>query len=82
MENSLHKQALEAYKSMISIAARNKAGEIEFASPIQGAAFYISYGDLKEMLDYVATGDEDLVREIYTRAIVGRARYWVKKVAA
>lgn len=81
MENSLHKQALEAYKSMISIAAKNKAGEIEFASPIQGAAFYISYGDLKEMLDYVATGDEDVVRKIYTKTIVERVNYWKEKVA-
>jgi hypothetical protein len=82
MENSLHKQALEAYKSMISIAARNKAGEIQFASPIQGAAFYISYGDLKEMLDYVATGEEDVVRKIYTKTIVERVNYWKEKVAS
>jgi len=82
MENSLHKQALKAYKSLVLIAAKNKAGELEFASPIQGAAFYISYGDLKEMLDYVATGDEDVVRKMYTKAIVERAQYWVEKVAA
>jgi hypothetical protein len=34
------------------------------------------------MLDYVATGDEDVVRKIYTKTIVERAQYWVEKVAA
>lgn len=82
MEKSLHKQAEKAYKSMIAIAARNKAGDLQFATPIQGAAFYISYGDLKEMLDYVATGDEDLVRILYTKKIVERVNYWKAKVDA
>jgi hypothetical protein len=82
MENSLHKQALEAYKSLVLIAAKNKAGELQFASDIQAEAFAISYRDLKEMLDYVATGDEDIVRKIYTKTIVERVNYWKVLVAA
>jgi hypothetical protein len=81
MENSLHKQALKAYKSLVLIAAKNKAGELQFASDIQAQAFAISYKDLREMLDYVATGDEDIVRKMYAKVIVERSQYWVEKVA-
>ena len=82
MENSLHKQALEAYKSLVLIAAKNKAGELQFASDIQAEAFAISYKNLKEMLDYVATGEEEIVRKWYTKAIVERVNYWKELVAA
>jgi len=81
MENSLHKQALKAYKSLVLIAAKNKAGELQFASDNQAEAFAISYKHLREMLDYVATGEEDLVRKIYTKTIIQRSQYWVKEVA-
>ena len=81
MENSLHKQALKAYKSLVLIAAKNKAGELQFASDIQAQAFAISYKDLREMLDYVATGEEDVVRKIYTKTIVERSQYWMDLVA-
>jgi hypothetical protein len=81
MENSLHKQALKAYKSLVLIAAKNKAGELQFKSQTQADAFAISTKHLREMLDYVATGDEDLVRKIYTKTIIQRSQYWVKEVA-
>ena len=81
MENSLHKQALKAYKSLVLIAAKNKAGELQFASDNQAEAFAISYKNLREMLDYVATGEEDVVRKMYAKAIVERSQYWVEKVA-
>lgn len=81
MENSLHKQALKAYKSLVLIAAKNKAGELQFASDTQAEAFALSYKGLREMLDYVATGDEDIVRKIYAKRIVERSEYWVKEVA-
>lgn len=81
MENSLHKQALKAYKSIVLIAAKNKAGELQFKSDLQAQAFALSYKDLRELLDYVATGEEELVRKIYTKAIVERSQYWVKEVA-
>jgi hypothetical protein len=81
MENSLHKQALKAYKSMVLIAAKSKAGELQFASDIQAEAFSISYANLKKMLDYVATGDQDAVRRMYAEEIVNHSKYWVAKVA-
>lgn len=81
MENSLHKQALKAYKSMILIAAKSKAGELQFASDIQAEAFSLSYANLKKMLDYVATGDQDAVRAVYAKEIVKHSKYWTAKVA-
>ena len=81
MENSLHKQALKAYKSMISIAAQNKAGALQFKSDNQAEAFSISYANLKKMLDYVATGDQDAVRRMYAKEIVKHSKYWVEAVA-
>ena len=82
MEKSLHKQALEAYKSMVSIAAQNKAGQLDFASSNQAEAFWLSYANTKKMLDYVATGDQDSVRRLYKSAIEKTATYWKEKVAA
>ena len=81
MENSLHAQALKAYKSMVLIAAKNKAGELQFASETQAEAFWLSYENTKKMLDYVATGDQDAVRRLYKAAIVKHCQYWNERVA-
>jgi hypothetical protein len=81
MENSIHAQALKAYKSMIKIAAQIKAGEVVFESETSFEAFALSYANLKKMLDYVATGDQDAVRRMYANEIVKHSKYWVEKVA-
>jgi hypothetical protein len=82
MEKSLHKQALEAYKSMVSIAARIRAGEVVFESETSFEAFAHSYANTKKMLDYVATGDQDSVRRLYKAAIVKTSEFWMEKVEA
>jgi len=82
MENSIHAQALKAYKSMVLIASKSKAGELQFASSNQAEAFWLSYENTKKMLDYVATGDQDSVRRLYKAAIQKTATYWKEMVAA
>jgi len=76
MENSLHKQASDAFKQMIQVRIEVEVNDKIFRTKEDMDGFYKVYDLFKADHLYVATGSDDELRKVVARRMTDRAEYY------